>query len=1260
MYLYFSNLILKYMYKLFLSFILFSIISTAASAGNYEKAWDAFKNNQRTEAKFLFKKATEEDGINKSNAWLGLMLTQWLCSKNDSAFLSFEEFYKTAENPYPFLYAYWSMPILYGSRYNLKPEKVKFLNQIIDDPKAHGTLKAMAHIALGHHFESINKFKERKNEYDKIGSIDNWQVLGTFDNTSGSGFTKDWGALKNKTTESFKNKVGADVKWFAPPFQRDDRWFYFDYYFNIGNSIMYAQTYVYSATEQEVTLRSGCSGSMKIWVNDYNILSEATERNADLDIYNQKIKLNKGYNRFLVQIGESETNAANFLIRLTDDKGNPVAGIFSTNKTNDYTAAADYKVSAEALFAEDFFEKKLKTNPDDLLTLLMYADALMRNDKVYESRKVLKHTQDLAPKSTFVSDRMIEAYARDKNQTDLTKEQEKIKRNDPESLEALQMLVGEANNREDYDETAKLIDKIKAIYKDEELVEGYQLNLFANKKQIPELLEFGKQLYQKHPDMEEMMNLAYNIEMNKSKDENKAIKIVKEFCKKYYSESAQKMLIQHLFKNGNKSEALAMMKKRIDNSPYAIGFYSQLSDVNYELQDYQEALNWNDKTIEFAPYVGAYYADRGKIMEALNRKDDAEAAYKSAINYTPTDYDSRAALRKLQGKKDLYENFETTDAYELFKKSPSSKEYPNDNSIILLNETQRIIYNEAASEQKEELMVKVFNQSGIDTWKQYNISYNPYSQRVVLDKAELLKADGSRVKAEENDGTVVFTNLEAGDAIHILYKLESYSSGKLSQYFWDQFHFQYSIPSLKAKYSILVPDSKTFQHEILNGTLQPTIKNLEAMKLYTWEMDNQAAIKSEPYMPELVDVAPTLFISSIPDWKFMSNWYSDLSSSKAKQDFEVKEVVAELLKDKKDISDLDKAKLLYNYIANNIAYSNVPFMHSAIIPQKAARTIATKLGDCKDVSTLFVAMCKEANLKANLVLVDTRGNGENHLHLPSMDFNHCISLLTIGDKKYFIELTNQKLAFANMPSADVRANSLFIPRDGDQPATALAKVDLPTMILNKIERTSIVKLEGNDVTFSRNITRWGATASAMRSDYVDLGQEEREKTLTQNVSSGYKSQLKLNYLKFGDLKKLQDTLKMEYSFTLKKEVNEIAGMKVFRIPWADAVETLDFVALEKRTYPFDVWEYTSLKSNIEQITIELPAGVSLQERPNSVNLTCPVAEYHLNYDYSNSGKIIVSREMKIIGDIVKPEDYATFKEFYNKVAEADTKQLAYK
>ena len=81
---------------------------------------------------------------------------------------------------------------------------------------------------------------------------------------------------------------------------------------------------------------------------------------------------------------------------------------------------------------------------------------------------------------------------------------------------------------------------------------------------------------------------------------------------------------------------------------------------------------------------------------------------------------------------------------------------------------------------------------------------------------------------------------------------------------------------------------------------------------------------------------------------------------------------------------------------------------------------------------------------------------------------------------------------------------------------------------------------------------------------------------------------------------------------------------------------------------------------MEQLTIELPAGVALQEKPASVNLTCSVAEYHLNYDYSHAGKIVVTREMKATADILNPADYNAFKDFFNKVAEADTKQIAFK
>ena len=100
---------------------------------------------------------------------------------------------------------------------------------------------------------------------------------------------------------------------------------------------------------------------------------------------------------------------------------------------------------------------------------------------------------------------------------------------------------------------------------------------------------------------------------------------------------------------------------------------------------------------------------------------------------------------------------------------------------------------------------------------------------------------------------------------------------------------------------------------------------------------------------------------------------------------------SDLFKNKKGLTDLQKARTIYDFIEANVSYSNVPFMHGPIIPQKASRTLNTKLGDCKDVSTLFVALCNEVGLKANLILVDTRDNGERHLNLPSVDFNHCIA-----------------------------------------------------------------------------------------------------------------------------------------------------------------------------------------------------------------------------------------------------------------------------
>jgi tetratricopeptide (TPR) repeat protein len=334
---------------------LFFISGSFANQTTLQQGWQAFNSNKAKEAQEYLKQAAS-DADTKAEAYLALALVYWNEDKTKESFTAFQNFFSATDNPYPYLYALWTSPVIFEGYDKKNDEQLKFLRKLNSESKTNGTISAMVHSMLGKHFEAIGDFKKAEDEFAQIGAINNWQVLGSFDNTSGSGFNKDYGVLTNPQADAvFKNKVNADVMWFTPSFSRSDRWFDFNYYFVIESSVMYAQTFLKSETDQDVYFRSGNSGSLKIWVNDKLVTNIADERNCDLDIYINNVKLNKGYNRILVQIGESETNAANFMIRVTDKDGNVIKGLTASPAQQPYSKAGEYAVTSQGLFAEDFF-----------------------------------------------------------------------------------------------------------------------------------------------------------------------------------------------------------------------------------------------------------------------------------------------------------------------------------------------------------------------------------------------------------------------------------------------------------------------------------------------------------------------------------------------------------------------------------------------------------------------------------------------------------------------------------------------------------------------------------------------------------------------------------------------------------------------------------------------------------------------------------------------------------------------------------------
>jgi hypothetical protein len=1239
---------------------------------NYQKGWDAFNNNQPKEAAQYFYMATHDLTV-QAEAHLALALLEWNHENPETALKHFMQFYQQSPNPYPYLYAMFTHMYVRPLR-GLPVMQLKFYQQLLRDPHLHGTLRAMIHQELGDYYQECNQPKLAEEHYRQIAFVDKWQILGAFDNISGSGFEKDWGALANPQTDAvFKNKLDANIFWFAPGESRADGWFDFEYCFSLDDIITYAQSFIYSNDRKEVILRIGVSGSLKLWLNDALIASIEKERNCDLDVYAYKVRLNQGNNRLLVQIGQSEVSMANFLVRLTDEHGHPIAGVRNSDRYGEYAKEhAPYEQEMLPFFPEAFFETRIREEPDNLLYYIALADVYLRNDKSYEGTHILKRAEMLAPHSSYIKSQLSEAYLRAGNRTDYSRMIEFINQNDPTSYAALCNKFEEYTEAEKYGEAATVLDRIKSLYGQNKTTDYMDVETASNSKQTDELIQLLQRLYIKYPYNYNYMSYNAYIQENVFGNAKASFAVLSKYCKKYADMSAWDDLAQYYFSKGKTTQGLDVLQRKITYKPYAVGYKINLVNRLQQMQRYGEVLSLLNDLKTQLPYHSELYNKEGYVHKAMQNHTLAKACFDKAVYYNPTDYDSRMQLRLLDNKKEVFDLFPKSNAESLIAQSPSAADYPEDNSVLLLYDNQLVFYPEGAQEHRVEIAIKALTPSAVEQWKEYQIEYYA-NQRLLLDKYEIIKANGQKVKAETNhSGRIVFANLEAGDVLHLIYRLQDYRRGILAKHFYDVHSLQFFIPSVYVRYAVLAPSDRKFEYIVKNtDRIAPEITDIENMKLYQWIAVNQPAVKEEPYMPTaFADIAPVLVFSSIPDWKFVSSWYKDITANKfhTQQDYIFKATHEQILQGKEGASAMEKAKLFYEYILNNITYSQVSFLQSNLIPQKPSRTLTTRLGDCKDVSTLFVALCRASGIEANLVLLQSRDMANNSMALPTNSFNHCIAQMNLDGQTYYLELTNNKLPFCAVVEEDLHANILPIPyKDAQETRThpdvmgaKLLRLEMPNRKRNEIIRTAQIRIEDNNMQIMHSTVRTGQPAALTRYQYGGVGQEERLKQMSQVIATGWNVPVRLTDLQFVNLDNLEDSLRYSYRIEAAGVLQDVAGMKICKLPWTDAVTSLSETVLEERKYPFEFWRYVFCDNGYEQITLILPEGKQLIEKPADVKVECSAARYELSFDVSAKGKLIATRSMVKKKDTVLPEEYRDFQQFMKDVNTADNKQIAIK
>lgn len=1195
----------------------------------------------------------------KSEAYLMLSLSTWRDRDIDKAFKYTRQFFEVSDNPEPYLSSLWVEFMISSDIASKGDDFVDFMQEIYDSEKISERMKINAIEYIRKYYDLLGDFRTADEYSSKINSIMKWQFVGDFENISGSGFEKYWEPIDHAEPDYiFHARTNAPVKWFELKNYRPGFWIRMNHHFYARDAVTFAQTFCTSPENIDAQIRVGTSGSLKVWVNDKLVISEQEERNNGVDTYIATIKLNKGNNRVLLQLGESELRGnCNFFARICDDNGKTLDNLTFSAEFAKYSAASDYGSRRIPNNTEIYFEQKIKGEPDKLLNYILLAHQYMQNDKTYEARKVINAGQKIAPNCSYLDWQLIQLYLRDENRTELSMVQEKIKGNDPDNPMSLNIFFNEAIENKNYEEAEKLLDKITAGKQKSLLSYSSRIKLASAKREVEKFNNLVDEAYSKFPYHTEFVVYKYFITKEIKKDPKKAAEYLEDYLDERYDNDIIEVLVSYLFSINKIDEGIDLLKSRIASDPTVPSFYQDIGRIYSGLSNYKEAINWFNKSREIAPYVGSYLASIGDAYKEMYQIDDAIKAYEECILYSPANFTVRDNLRILKKDEDPFSIAGKPDLYQKYLAAPDASEFPEDNSLLVYDESQVLVYKSGGYEEKHYELIKVFNSAGIDEWKEYYIpAYS--NQDLTIEKAEVLKKDGNKLKAEVNDNYVVFTNLEEGDAILLIYKLDTYQYGSLINHFWDKTYFSTSWPIKESYYKLMIPPDKQFKYVMQNSEIKPTKTQIEGFDMYVWESHDVTALKHETLMPSYNDVLEVLNISTIPDWDFIAKWYDDLSRTKSKPDYEVKETLINLFPADENLSDKEKVKRIYDYIVDNIRYSSISFRQSGLIPQKASKVINTRVGDCKDVSTLMVSMCKEIGIDANLVLVDSRDNGQLDMPLPSIDFDHCIAKVNLNDKSYYVELTSDFNSFSTIYGSNKGALSLDII--GDTAIKSNAEyLDPPTRVPNIISRNSIVKFENENMFVEKNTLKMGGPAGNSRYVFRDVGEEQRRKSMQEAINNDY-SNIKLLDLKFDEnINNTDDSLTYFYSFRVNNVFSTIAGLYLFKLPWSEIQWPLDFLNHETRKYPVELWSYKGVDIENEEMSIEIPADMELVEIPEAVNFENGFAKYVMEYKLKGNvlnGKRIYEQK----SDIVPPAKFKELKTFIEKIIKSDTKQIAFR
>ena len=381
-------------------------------------------------------------------------------------------------------------------------------------------------------------------------------------------------------------------------------------------------------------------------------------------------------------------------------------------------------------------------------------------------------------------------------------------------------------------------------------------------------------------------------------------------------------------------------------------------------------------------------------------------------------------------------------------------------------------------------------------------------------------------------------------------------------------------------------------------------------------------------------------------WRVLGRWFTDLEADRPKPSPEITAEVQSLTQNTPDF--YTRLSRITAFIQKNVRYFIVERGLGGMRANFAQDVYQHRYGDCKDKTTLLIAMSQVAGIKAYYLAVDSH-RGFVDPNLPSISGNHMITAIEIpqgvkddrlravvtakNGKRYLLfDPTDERTPFGTLPSGLQGGYGLLCAGEDSQ-VLALPVLSVDS---NTSERKGTFQLAADGaLTGSLDVLRTGTSGADQRLFVKYSSDKERREAVEHSVDHDIPGVV-MNAVRFVEPEDLEKPMELHYTLTAAQYAHMAGQMMLVRPRvLASYVQLTD---AKQRVYPVDLGSVGTWHDSYD---IQIPAGFVVDEMPDPVDIDLPLVSYHSRVS-AKENQLHYEREYVVRGLEIPASDFSSF------------------